>query len=332
MDLMRKIFDSSYTLFKPFLFYATRKDPEIAHEFFLSFSKFLIKNHLEKFVLDNKTNYNKLSFEISNAAGFDKNAEIPPKFFRYLGFDRVTYGTITGEKHDGKPRPRTKRIKGNSLINNIGWDNDGAEIVLRRLRKYKNCDIPISLNIGFTPNPKLNIEQRFIDLEKMLILMKEISYIKEIEYNPSCGNLCISREENQKLSGEFVRFVRNYLSPWQELNVKVSPDMDKKEIFDFIDSTYDFTDGYITTNTTKKHNYPPGSASGEILYNLAFDTQKIFYEILKDSDKKIIACGGIDSIEKAKKRIEFEPQDNKRIQIFTPLIFKGTKLLRKLRE
>ena len=52
---------------------------------------------------------------------------------------------------------------------------------------------------------------------------------------------------------------------------------------------------------------------------------------MKNYDEKwdIIACGGIDSLEKAKERMT---PSTKGIQIFTPLIFKGTRLLRELRE
>lgn len=332
MDLARKVFDSSYNLFKPFLFYATKKDPEWAHDLFVSFSKFLTLTKLEKFFLDNESNYKRLPFEISNAAGLDKNAEISPEFFRYLGFDRVVYGTFTEEKWEGNPRPRTKRIvKEKSLINNIGWENDGSKVISSRLRFHKNYEVPITISVGFTPDPTLSIEQKWRYLKKVFNQFngKGIHCINRIEYNPSCPNLLISREENQKLLREIVPFIKSNLSPWQELNIKVSPDLDEREIDNFIKLTYDFTDGYVLTNTTKKHNYGNGSASGNILYALSLETQKKFYERLQNTSKKIIACGGIDSVEKIKERLEYGAKE---IQIFTPLIFEGPGLLRDLRK
>jgi len=46
-------------------------------------------------------------------------------------------------------------------------------------------------------------------------------------------------------------------------------------------------------------------------------------------DLKIIACGGINSVERLNERLSNGATE---IQIYTPLIFKGPKLLRKLKE
>ena len=46
-------------------------------------------------------------------------------------------------------------------------------------------------------------------------------------------------------------------------------------------------------------------------------------------DLEIIACGGINSIEKAMERIQNGAVE---IQIFTPIIFSGTSYIRNLRE
>ncbi len=329
MDLIRKLFDNSYTLAKPFLFYATRKDNEVAHDLFILFCQTLDYLELDELVLDNDTNRSFPNFKISNAAGFNKNGKISSRVMKYLGFDRNVSGTLTGEKWLGNERPRTKRFD-NSLTNNIGWENDGAEKISQRV--YDNYELPITINFGFTPKPDLTIEQILGDLKKTIGYFRDILCVDRFEYNPSCPNLCISREENQRLLEIISRFIRREIYPEQNLYIKVSPDLNDQEIDEFIRSTFDFADGYTTTNTTTKHSYGKGGASGDILYPLALEIQKKFYEILKGTDKKIIACGGINSLERVKERIEFEPQEEKEIQIFTPLIFKGPGLLRKLRK
>jgi len=197
MDLIRKIFDSSYHMFKPFLFSATKKDPEKAHDWFILFSQLLAVTKLEKFVLDNKADYNKLPFEISNGAGLDKNGEISPQFFRYFGLEPV-YGTVTGEKNIGNPRPRTKRIaKRNSFINDIAWENDGAKIISNRLKRYKNYEIPIRISIGITPIPNMSTEQKLNDLRKTLNSFKGIHCIVGYEYNPSRKSLYFTRRKSK---------------------------------------------------------------------------------------------------------------------------------------
>ena len=332
MDLVRQVFDSFYDLIKNPLFYITRKNPEVAHDLFILFSKILSATGLEKLVLDNKSNYLQLPFEISNAAGFDKNARLSPKISKYLRFDRIVIGTVTGKHWLGNKRPRIKRDSSKqSLFNNIAWDNDGAKAVANRLKSYKNHEVKITINIGPTPEPKLSIKERLKDLEKTIKIFRDISYVDRFEYCPSCPNIKISREENQELSGKFTCFIKEHIYSKQNLYIKVSPDLNEEEIDKTISLTYDYVKGYVTTNTTTRHDYGEGAGSGNILYPYSLETQKKFYDRLKDTDKEIIACGGIDSLEKVKERIFFEPQKRKEIQLFTPIIFSGTKLLREFR-
>ncbi len=333
MDFLRSKFDSLYDLIKYPLFYLTKKDAEIAHDLFILLSKVLTATKLERLVLDDKENYFKLPFGISSAAGFDKNAQVSPLILKYLGFDRIVIGTVTGKPWPGNKRPRMKRdILRKSLINIIGWDNDGAKAVANRVKSYKNHEVKITVSIGPTPEPKLSIKEKLKDLEETIKIFKDIPYVDRFEYCPSCPNINISREENQELLGEFSNFIKNEIGSKQDLYTKISPDLNEKEINKTIKETSSFVKGYVTTNTTTRHNYREGGGSGNILYAHSLETQKMFYNRLKETDKEIIACGGIDSIEKIEERIFFEPQERKEIQLLTSLIFEGPKLLRKLRS
>ena len=108
--------------------------------------------------------------------------------------------------------------------------------------------------------------------------------------------------------------------------------MNERETKKVVEDTYDFVDGYVTTNATTQHVFGRGSASGEIVYSPSLEIQKIVHRMLNGTDKEIIACGGINSVEKVLERIEFEPQENKKIQILAPLFYRGPGLLRKLRR
>lgn len=330
MDFVRTCFDNFYNLLKSRLFYVTQKDPEIAHDLFVLGSRILNILSLEKLFLDNRENYLHLPFEISSAAGVDKNARVHPRIFKYLGFDRIVIGTVTGKYWPGHPRPRIKRnLLEKSLINQIGWNNDGAEIIAERLKSYGDHRVPTTINIGPTPNPKLSVEERIEDVEKTIKNFKDIPNVHRFEYCPSCPNIDITKEENQRLLGKLVSFIQSRIYPKQDLYVKISPDLNEKEIDETINATYDFVRGYVTTNTTIRHDYRTGGGSGNILYPHSLETQKRFYEILKDTEKKIIACGGIDSIEKVKERLSLGAEE---IQLYTPLIFSGPKLLREFRS
>lgn len=85
------------------------------------------------------------------AAGFDKNA-IAVRALGELGFSHVEIGTVTAIPQPGNPKPRLFRLKADrALINRMGFNNDGAEVVAERLRKLRIASevIPVvGVNIG----------------------------------------------------------------------------------------------------------------------------------------------------------------------------------------
>ena len=69
---------------------------------------------------------------IGLAAGFDKSAEVYNSLFR-LGYGFVEVGTITPKRQLGNPKPRIFRLeKDQALINRLGFNNDGLEIVSQK--------------------------------------------------------------------------------------------------------------------------------------------------------------------------------------------------------
>ena len=80
------------------------------------------------------------------AAGFDKNA-IAYRILWGLGFGHIEVGTVTAHAQEGNPRPRLFRLPSDSaLINRMGFNNDGAEIVAPRLRRRRGPIVGV--NIG----------------------------------------------------------------------------------------------------------------------------------------------------------------------------------------
>ena len=88
------------------------------------------------------------------AAGFDKNA-VGIDGLAALGFGHVEIGTVTGEAQPGNPQPRLFRLKADrAIVNRMGFNNDGAEVVARRLaalaRAGRRLDPVLGVNIGKT--------------------------------------------------------------------------------------------------------------------------------------------------------------------------------------
>lgn len=154
MNFLREAFDSFYDTIQPIVFSRTNHDPEKAHELFIWFCRILYKTKLEKLVLDNDTNKSNPSFEISDAAGFNKNGDIPPSVLHYLGFDRAVIGTVTADYWKGNPRPRCVRFpKTESMVNWQGLPGIGAEAVAEKLATYSHT-IPLTINFMATPKKK----------------------------------------------------------------------------------------------------------------------------------------------------------------------------------
>src|ERR1700677_5099511 len=67
-----------------------------------------------------------LSSPIGLAAGFDKNGDLVHAL-KYLGFSFAEIGSITGQAHEGNPKPRLWRLPAdNALINWMGLNKKRA--------------------------------------------------------------------------------------------------------------------------------------------------------------------------------------------------------------
>ena len=90
------------------------------------------------------------------AAGFDKDAKLFDELASF-GFGFVEIGTVTPLPQDGNPKPRLFRLKEDyAIINRMGFNNEGIEAAVARLRRKKS-NIIIGGNIGknkVTPNKK----------------------------------------------------------------------------------------------------------------------------------------------------------------------------------
>ena len=85
---------------------------------------------------------------VGMAAGFDKNAEVSDALLR-LGFGFVEVGTVTPKPQAGNPRPRIFRLeRDEAVINRLGFNNDGAEAVLRRLAARAHQGGIVGVNVG----------------------------------------------------------------------------------------------------------------------------------------------------------------------------------------
>ena len=172
-----------FSVLKPYIF---SLDPEVAHDLaikslkanFLPKSLFYVKNEeILETNLFNKTIKNPIGL----AAGFDKSAEVYNSLFK-LGYGFVEVGTITPKKQLGNPKPRIFRLeKDKALINRLGFNNHGLEIVGQRLSRNKPNGT-LGINIG----PNRETKDKTEDINKCL--SEQYLYADYITVNISSPN------------------------------------------------------------------------------------------------------------------------------------------------
>ena len=85
----------------------------------------------------------------------DKNGEIIDQM-DHIGFGFIEIGTVTPKPQYGNPKPRLKRlVKEESLINSLGFNNKGADSLLKRLAN-RNKNITLRINISQNKNTQFD--------------------------------------------------------------------------------------------------------------------------------------------------------------------------------
>ena len=283
-----------------------------------------------------------LTFEnpVGLAAGFDKDG----KYFRLmskLGFGFIEVGTVTPKPQIGNPQPRLFRLKGDeAIINRMGFNNEGVEALVERLKKGKPKNLIVGGNIGknkVTPNEHAADDYTYAFKQ----LFPYVDYFVVNVSSPNTPNLRDLQEKEP---------LTKLLSLLQELNqqkdqpkpilLKIAPDLTDTQLDDIIDIvTTTKIDGVIATNTTisrsnlkepetKVQAIGNGGLSGQPLTNRA--TEVIRYLHQKSNGKLIIiGVGGIASAKDAKEKLEAGAS---LVQIYTGLIYEGPALIRKINK
>ena len=185
------------------------------------------------------------------AAGFDKNA-VAVKPLWDLGFSHVEIGTVTAIAQSGNDKPRLFRlIQDRALINRMGFNNEGAEVVAKRLeklRKKHGSKLPvIGVNIG--KSRVVEVEDAVTDYRTSASkLAPHADYIAVNVSSPNTPGL---------RSLQSVEALRPILVAVQEqaLNkpvlVKIAPDLADEDVVAVADLAIELgLAGVIATNTT----------------------------------------------------------------------------------
>lgn len=343
-------------------------DPEWVHYFAMNGLKFLcripgVKNIIaSSFRPKENIPYSIFNIQFPNrvglGAGFDKNARYLNEL-EALGFGCIEIGTVTPLPQPGNDRPRLFRLpKDKALINRMGFNNDGVEAVVERLKSWQlavgsrqpgklstgaggqtaSCKLVIGGNIGknkITPN-----EDAWKDYEKCFLALHD--YVDYFVVNVSSPNTPGLRELQEKDS------LHKILTNLQQLNsklinpkpvlLKIAPDLTTEQIDDVIALALEIKlDGLVASNTTisrdqlqttnhKLKTIGAGGLSG--LPVKARSTEIVKYIHQKTNGQiPVIASGGIftgaDATEKLNAGASL-------VQVWTGFIYEGPSIVKNI--
>ena len=272
------------------------------------------------------------------AAGFDKNG-VGIDALANMGFAFVEIGTVTGEPQPGNPKPRLARLPADrAVVNRMGFNNDGAEAVARRLaarrldRTGRRLGVPLGINIGKT---KLVPEEYAVrDYEKSTTLLTP--YADYLVVNVSSPNTPGLRDLQAVDRLEpLLRAVRARADGVSDrhvpLLVKIAPDLDDKDVLAVADlATGLDLDGIVATNTTIGRDglastpaqieaAGAGGLSGRPLRARATEVLRLLRDRVGD-DMVLIGVGGITTPDDAVERIVAGAD---LLQAYTAFIYEG---------
>jgi dihydroorotate dehydrogenase len=320
---------------------------ETAHYFTLNVFKLILHIPFAKrfirslFFVDNPVQFLGLTFpnRVGLAAGFDKNARYLEEF-KALGFGSVEIGTVTPLGQPGNDKPRLFRlIKDKAIINRMGFNNDGADAIVERL-KTKPTGIIVGGNIGknkMTPNEDAQRDYE-ICFEK---LYDYVDYFVVNVSSPNTPNLRAlqDKEPLMKILSSLVTMRKSKLVQKPVL-LKIAPDLTASQLDDVIESVKESgIEGIVGTNTTisREHlrtdkatieSIGAGGLSGQILH--AHSTQVLNYISQKSNGSiPLIGVGGIHSLETALAKMEAGAT---LVQLYTGFIYEGPGLVKKIAQ
>ena len=309
-------------------------DPEKAHTLAIKSLKFnLVPNLFDENkndpIFQTKIFDKDLDNPIGMAAGFDKNAEVYNSLFK-LGFGFVEVGTITPLKQYGNPKPRVFRlVEDEALINRLGFNNHGAEIVKQRIKRNKKLGL-LGINIGPNKDSSDRLNDYLIGLKTFY---DDADYITINISSPNTENLR-TFHEGDKLQDllKSIMAERKNLKTNIPIAVKVSPDISEDQVNKISEILLEYEiKAIIVSNTSEAtrdklsniQRHQKGGLSGKPIEEASNILINKFYKLL-NGKIKIIGVGGVDSGQAAYDKF-IAGADY--IQLYTGMVFKGPNIV-----
>jgi dihydroorotate dehydrogenase len=280
-------------------------------------------------------------------AGFDKNAEYLGEL-EALGFGFVEIGTVTPRPQPGNEKPRVFRlVEDKALINRMGFNNDGVDVVAKRLKKWRkknselktqNSKLIIGGNIGknkVTPN-----EDAWKDYEICFrALHPYVDFFVVNVSSPNTPGLRALQEKPalKKILTHLQTLNTNFGNP-RPILLKIAPDLEWEQINDVIDLAKEIKlDGLVATNTTVARNQlksqssklktiGAGGLSGKPLQKRATEVLQYIHQ-KTNGTIPVIASGGIFTGADAQEKLNAGAS---LVEVWTGFIYQGPFIVKRI--
>jgi len=271
------------------------------------------------------------------AAGFDKNA-VAVRALGELGFSHVEIGTVTAIAQDGNDKPRLFRLKADrALINRMGFNNDGAEVVAKRLEKLRASKqkLPIiGVNIG--KSRVVEVEDAVSDYEASARLLAPFAdYLAVNVSSPNTPGLR-SLQSVEALKPILEAVLGQ--AKGKPVLVKIAPDLADEDVVAVAKLAKKLgLAGVIATNTTisrtglktpesKVAAMGAGGLSGAPVSARSIEVLRLLKKTLGD-DLAVVSVGGVETKEQVLERMKAGAT---LVQGYTGFIYFGPLWARKL--
>jgi dihydroorotate dehydrogenase len=343
-----------YKLLRSFLFLF---DPEKVHYFSMGSlkllckipggKKLLAKCYKPKGHLQSSAFNLQFSNPVGLGAGFDKNACYLNELDA-LGFGCVEIGTVTPKAQPGNDKPRLFRLPcDKALINRMGFNNDGVEVIVERLKVWQkkksaigNLQFKMIIGGNIGKNKITFNEDAWKDYEICFTALHD--YVDYFVVNVSSPNTPGLRELQEKESLKKILITlqtqNSKFKTQKPILLKIAPDLTKEQLDDVIDLALEIKlDGLVASNTTiSRDNLTTHSlqltkigAGGLSGLPVKVRSTEIIKYIHQKTNRQIpiIASGGIFTGEDAKEKLEAGAC---LVQVWTGFIYEGPAIVKNI--
>lgn len=274
---------------------------------------------------------------VGMAAGFDKSAQVADAILA-MGFGFAEVGTVTPKPQAGNPKPRLFRLsQDHALINRLGFNNDGLEVVAGRLDARRGRSGIVGVNIGANRDSADRVADYVMGFERFAGLA---DYVTINVSSPNTPGLRALQDKSalddlvERLMAARPGSDNAHRTP---LLLKIAPDLDDQALDDIAEIVLArHIDGVIISNTTiggrdrlrSRHGHEQGGLSGTPLFQISTQILRRFHQIT-EGRVLLIGVGGIGSGADAYEKIR---SGASLVQLYSALTYQGPGLIKRIKQ